>query len=116
MTSPKTVLQALLLGALGALAAPPLLAQTAAPAAAAPAMAAAADLTSAEVRKVDKAQGKLTLKHGEIKNLDMPPMTMVFVVKDKAWIDQLKAGDKIRFRAENEGGKYTVVEIVPAAP
>ena len=112
MTSPKSVVQALMLSALSALAAPPLLAQTTAPA---PAVApAAVDFTDAEVRKVDKDKGRLTLKHGEIKNLDMPPMTMVFGVKDKAMLDPLKAGDKIRFRAENQSGKYTVVEIAPA--
>src|SRR5689334_7044355 len=53
-----------------------------------------------EVRKIDKDAGKLTLKHGDIPNLDMPPMTMVFQVKDRAWLDQFKAGDKARFKAE----------------
>ena len=72
---------------------------------------AAADMTEAEVRKVDKAGGKVTLKHGEIKNLDMPGMTMVFNVRDKALLDKLQAGDKVRFKAINEGGKYTVTEI-----
>ena len=76
--------------------------------------AAAAEMTEAEVRKVDKEQGKLTLKHGPIKSLDMPGMTMVFAVKDKAMLDKLKAGDKLRFKATQEGGKYTVVEIAPA--
>lgn len=64
-----------------------------------------------EVRKVDKPNGKITLKHGEIRNLDMPPMTMVFGVKDTAMLDRVKAGDKIRFRASNADGKYTVTEI-----
>ena len=72
---------------------------------------AAAEMTDAEVRKVDKEGGKLTLKHAEIKSLDMPAMTMVFVVKDKALLDKLKAGDKIRFKAINDGGKYTVTEM-----
>ena len=75
---------------------------------------AGADMSEAEVRKVDKAAGKVTLKHGEIKNLDMPPMTMVFTVKDKSVLDKLQAGDKVRFKAVNEGGKYTVTEIQPA--
>ncbi|MEO8316399.1 MAG: copper-binding protein [Pseudomonadota bacterium] len=78
------------------------------------AQAAAADMTEAEVRKVDTAQGKVTLKHGEIKNLDMPPMTMVFAVKDKAMLDSLKPGDKIRFKAADLNGKLTVVEMAPA--
>lgn len=78
--------------------------------AAAPA-ATAGDTTDGEVRKVDVEGGKLTLKHAEIKNLDMPGMTMVFVVNDKAMLDKLKAGDKVKFRAINDGGKFTVTEI-----
>jgi len=73
----------------------------------------AVDMSDGEVRKIDKEAGNLTLKHGEIKNLDMPGMTMVFVVKDKAMLDTLKAGDKIKFKAINESGKFTVTEIVP---
>ena len=72
---------------------------------------AADDMADAEVRKVDKDAAKITLKHGEIKSLEMPPMTMVFNVKDKAMLDQLKAGDKVRFKAVNEAGKYTVTDI-----
>ncbi len=71
-------------------------------------------MTDAEVRKVDKAVAKLTLKHGEIKNLNMPPMTMVFSVKDKAVLDRFKAGDKVRFKAIDNNGKYTVTDIEPA--
>jgi Cu(I)/Ag(I) efflux system periplasmic protein CusF len=78
------------------------------------AQAGASDMTDAEVRKVDLAQGKVTLKHGEIKSLDMPPMTMVFSVKDKAMLDGVKQGDKVRFKAISEGGKMTVVEMAPA--
>ena len=74
-------------------------------------MAATGDMTDGEVRKVDMAQGKVTLKHGEIKNLDMPPMTMVFAVKDKAMLDKLKAGDKIKFKVVNDAGKFTVTEM-----
>ena len=73
-----------------------------------------ADMADAEVRKVDKPAGKITLKHGEIKTLDMPPMTMVFGVKDKAVLDRFKAGDKVRFKAVNDNGKYTVTDIEPA--
>ena len=71
------------------------------------------DMTDGEVRKVDKDNKKITLKHGEIKNLDMPPMTMVFQVNDTAMLDKVKAGDKIRFKASNEGGKMTVTDIQP---
>ena len=72
------------------------------------------DLTDGEVRKIDLEAGKVTLKHAEIKSLDMPAMTMVFVVKDKAMLERLKTGDKIRFKAINDGGKYTLTEIHPA--
>ncbi len=79
-----------------------------------PAQAAPApDMTEGEVRKIDMEAGKLTLKHGEIKNLDMPAMAMVFVVKDKAMLDKLKAGDKVSFKAVNDAGKFTVTEIRP---
>lgn len=78
------------------------------------AAASAADMVGGEVRKVDKDARKLTIKHGEIKKLDMPPMTMVFQVKDAAMLDMVKAGDKIRFTAIDDGGKFTVTEILPA--
>jgi Cu(I)/Ag(I) efflux system periplasmic protein CusF len=68
-------------------------------------------LADAEVRKVDKEAGKITLKHGEIRNLDMPPMTMVFQVKDKAVLDTVKQGDKVKFTAEKINGAYTVTSI-----
>jgi Cu(I)/Ag(I) efflux system protein CusF len=73
--------------------------------------ASASTMADGEVRKVDKAQAKITLKHGEIKALDMPPMTMVFHVKDKSLLDSLKPGDKVRFAAINESGRYTVTAI-----
>jgi len=66
------------------------------------------------VRKIDKDTGKLTIKHGEIKSLDMPPMTMVFQIKDKAMLDGVKAGDKIRFKVIDDGGKMVVTELQPA--
>ena len=75
---------------------------------------AATDLTDGEVRKVDRDAQKVTIKHGEIKSLDMPAMTMVFNVKDGGVLDKLKAGDKVRFKAVNEGGKYFVTEIQTA--
>ena len=70
-----------------------------------------ADLVDGEVRKVDRDAEKITLNHGEIKSLDMPAMTMVFTVKDKAMLDKLKAGDKIKFKAINDAGKFTVTEM-----
>jgi Cu/Ag efflux protein CusF len=70
--------------------------------------------TDGEVRKVDKSAGKVTIRHGEIRNLEMPAMTMVFTAKDPAMLDGLKEGDKIRFTADKVNGVYTVttVEVV----
>ena len=73
--------------------------------------AATAAMSEGEVRKIDKDAGKITLKHGEIKNLGMPPMTMVFRVKDPTLLDQVKVGDKVQFVAEKAGGQYTVTGI-----
>ncbi len=74
-------------------------------------MAQALPQAEGEVRRVDKAGGKIALKHGEIKNLDMPPMSMVFQVKDKALLDTVKAGDKVNFTADQVNGDYTVMSI-----
>jgi Cu(I)/Ag(I) efflux system periplasmic protein CusF len=67
--------------------------------------------TDGEVRKIDKAQSKITLRHGEIKNLNMPPMTMVFRVKDAKLLDGLAAGDKVKFTAEQVDGNYVVTQV-----
>ena len=77
------------------------------------AMAQALPLAEGEVRRVDKAGGKISLKHGEIKNLDMPPMSMVFQVSDKALLDKVKVGDKVNFTASQVNGDYTVMSIEP---
>ena len=69
------------------------------------------ETSEAEVRKVDLGAGKITLRHGEIKNLGMPPMTMVFQVKDKAFLNGLKAGDTVKFTADKIKGAYTVLSI-----
>ena len=67
-----------------------------------------------EIRKVDPKTGKVTLKHGEIKNLDMPPMTMVYTVRDKALLAGLKAGDKVQFTADKDAaGEYQLTAIQP---
>ena len=71
---------------------------------------AAATLVDGTVKKVDKPAGKLTLSHGPLPN-GMPAMTMAFGVKNPAWLDQLKAGDKIRFGMEDTGGALTVTRI-----
>jgi Cu/Ag efflux protein CusF len=78
------------------------------------AAAAAAPMSDGEVRKVDKDQGKLTLKHGPIANLDMPGMTMVFKVADRKLLDAVKVGDKVKFSAENLNGAMTVTAIEAA--
>jgi Cu(I)/Ag(I) efflux system protein CusF len=75
------------------------------------AAASAVEMADGEVRRVDKGANKLTIKHGEIKNLDMPPMTMVFQVKDGALLDKVTAGDKIRFVAEKSASGYIVTAI-----
>ena len=72
---------------------------------------AAAAMTEGEVRKIDKAQGKIALKHGEIKNLDMPAMTMTFRAAGPKMLDNVKEGDKINFNADKIGGQFTVTGI-----
>jgi len=73
------------------------------------------DKVAGEVRKVDRENQKITIKHGEIKSLDMPPMTMVFTVKDPALLEAVKPGDKVRFGVAREDGKFvvTTIEAVP---
>ena len=71
-------------------------------------------LSSAEVTKIDKPAGRITLKHGEIKNLDMPPMTMVFRVTEPKMLDSVAVGDKVKFAAERIDGNFTVMTISKA--
>ena len=72
-------------------------------------------MTEGEIRKVDKEAKKLTIKHGEIKNLGMPAMTMVFQVKDPGMIEQVKQGDKVRFHVEQVNGAMVVTQIEPGS-
>ena len=74
---------------------------------------AAAGMTDGEVRKVDKAAKKITLKHRPIKNLDMPGMTMVFRVQNPDMLDKVKAGDKVRFTAASINGALVVTDLQP---
>ncbi len=76
--------------------------------------AATAPMSDAVVRKVDAAAGKITLKHGPIADLDMPPMTMVFRVQPPELLNKVKAGDSVKFRAEDIGGNLTVTAIEKA--
>ena len=72
---------------------------------------AAGAMTEGDVRTINKEAGKITLKHGEIKNLDMGAMTMVFQVKDPSMLDKVKEGDKVNFTAEKVRGQFTVTGI-----
>ena len=72
------------------------------------------DMTDAEVRKVDMDAKKVTLKHGPIKNLDMPGMTMVFQVKDAALMNKLAVGDKIKVSVEQQQGAFVVTAVEKA--
>jgi len=85
-----------------------------APAAGGSEAAAGSDLSEGEIRKVDKDNKKLTIKHGPLKNLDMPGMTMVFGVKDDGMLDNVELGAKVRFQAEKIDGKIVVTKIQAA--
>lgn len=73
-------------------------------------------LVKGEIRKIDKSTGKLTIKHGPINHLDMPPMTMVFNASDKSTLEPLKVGDQIEFSVSNDNGKMTVTTINRLTP
>jgi Cu(I)/Ag(I) efflux system protein CusF len=77
-----------------------------------PATAAASNsMSTGEVKKVDKSAGKVTIKHGPLKNIGMDAMTMVFRVKEPSMLEQVKAGDKINFVAEEPNGQLTVTKL-----
>ena len=98
--------------------APAAAATSPAPAAAtSPAPAAAADpaLTEGVITRVDTRSGKLTIRHGAITHLDMPPMTMVFGLQDAQQAAQFKPGDPVRFRVEDQAGTLVITRIQPAS-
>jgi len=66
------------------------------------------------VRRIDLSNGKITLKHGPIASIDMPPMTMVYLVRPPALLNKVKVGDKVKFQAEEVNGNYivTALEVV----
>jgi Cu/Ag efflux protein CusF len=70
-----------------------------------------AQAVDGEVKKVDPEAGKITLKHGEIKNLDMPAMQMSFRVSDPNWLKTLQVGDKVKFTADKVGGQFTITTL-----
>jgi Cu/Ag efflux protein CusF len=76
-----------------------------------PVTAARAEMADGQVTKIDAGAGKMTLRHGPIKNLDMDSMTMVFRVKDPAMLKQVKVGDKVKFEADRVNGQITVIRI-----
>jgi len=80
----------------------------------APSAAATGLLSEGEVRKVDAGQGKITLRHGPLTNLGMPPMTMVFTVTNPGLLQGLKAGDRVRFTADRIDGTFVVTALQPA--
>ncbi len=73
-----------------------------------------AQSVTGQVTKVDEAAGKITVKHGPIKNLDMDEMTMVFRVQDPAMVKQVKPGDRIRFDADRVNGQITITRLQKA--
>lgn len=77
------------------------------------AKAASGPLADGEVRKVDKAAKKITIKHGPVASINMPAMTMVFRVDDAGLLDKVKPGDKVKFDARKTGDKYMVTRIEP---
>jgi len=79
-----------------------------------PPAAQASAMSEGVVRKIDAANGKITLKHGPITNLDMPAMTMVFRVQPPGLLNAVKVGDKVTFHAEDINGALTVTAIQPA--
>lgn len=73
---------------------------------------ASAGLTAGEIKKIDATQGKVTIKHEAIRNLDMPAMTMVFRVASPDLLAKAQVGDKVQFRAESNAGAMVVTEMI----
>ena len=71
-----------------------------------------ATYTEGEVKRVDMSSGKITIKHGFIQNLEMPPMTMVFTVKEKALLNDIAVGDQVRFIVVSDNGKMVITEMI----
>lgn len=71
-------------------------------------------MVSGTVEKIDDAQGKLTINHQKIPNLDMDAMTMVFRAGDPGMLKSVKQGDKVQFQADRVNGQITVTKIQKA--
>tara|TARA_R110002049_G_scaffold295896_1_gene483602 strand:+ start:842 stop:1222 length:381 start_codon:yes stop_codon:yes gene_type:complete len=74
---------------------------------------AAGDMTEGEIKRISKGSRKLTIKHGEIKNLDMPPMTMTFTASNDKMLEMVKKGDMVKFKVEAVNGQMVITEIMP---
>lgn len=79
-----------------------------------PAISQVNEMTNGVIRKIDLENSKITIKHEEIKNLDMPPMTMVFQVRNKALIEKVQVGETVKLTVVQEGGKLVITDIKPA--
>ena len=75
-----------------------------------------AEWANGEIRRIDPENKRLTIKHGDIKSIDMPPMTMVFYVKEPSLLGGLQVQDAVEFQATAEGTKYIVTAIRKKAP
>jgi len=74
------------------------------------------EMAQGQVTRIDMSTGKVTIRHGEIKSIDMPPMTMVFTAKPKSTLDGLKVGDKIDFVATQENDALFITKVVKTSP
>lgn len=72
---------------------------------------AASEFSEGEIRTLYKDEGQVTIKHGEIKNLHMSAMTMMFAVKEKSMLAKLQVGDKVKFKAIEKSGALLITEI-----
>lgn len=75
-----------------------------------------AEWADGQIRRIDAENKKVTIRHGEIKSIDMPPMSMVFTLKDPSLLEGINPNDLVEFQATEEGGKYIVTAIRKRAP
>ena len=71
----------------------------------------ATDWTRGEIRRIDRDNARVTVRHEEIRSLDMPPMTMIFSTAPGVLTDALKPGDRVRFRVVGAAGQFTITEL-----
>ena len=71
----------------------------------------ASHMADGEIKKINRDSKKMTIKHGDIKSLDMPGMTMVFQIRDTALLETFKAGDKVKFVIEKLDGAFVVTSM-----